>query len=244
MFRLWLKLRRLRQRATPLSKERAAIELFLREKGVFASALNPMYSFARVFTAAAAIVLILSASVSSYAYASETVLPDTPLYSVREVIEQVEVKLAVTPVQKQKVVEKLVERRKQEVKKLTELKRPVPVKLQKFLRKELKQEVKQVPTKKSEKQPVRLQRARNPMERAASITLLLVPRGPTSTTEQVSLDGRANDRKQATRETDQMRQGKEDKKTVRPRLQQNRPQTNLQRLRERIERLRDGRKAR
>ncbi|MBP9762971.1 hypothetical protein KBD34_05155 [Patescibacteria group bacterium] len=244
MFHLWLNLRRLRRRATPLSKERGAIELFLREKGVFASAQNTIYSFARVFTAATVIVLILSASVSSYAYASETVLPDTPLYSVREVIEQVEVKLAVTPVQKQKVADKLVERRKQEVKKLTELKRPVPVKLQKFLRKELKQEVKQVPTKKSEKQPVRLQRARNPMERAASTTLLLVPRGSSSTTEQVRLDGRANDRKQATREAVQKREEKEEKNATQSTLQQNRRKTNLQRLRERIERLRDGRKAR
>lgn len=245
MFRLWLSLRRLRRRATPLSKERVAMELFLKEKGAFSSVSLSVYSFARIGVVAAAIILVLSVTVSSYAYASETVLPDTPLYPVREAIEQVEVKLAVTPVQKQKVVEKMVERRKQEVEKLTELKRPVPVKLQKFLRKEIKQELKRVPIKKNERQQVRmLQRMQNPDKGTTSTTVLLVPRESASTTESVRANNRVNERKQPVRGTNQKQQEQEDQKKVTQPTARERRQTSLQRLRDRLERLRKERKER
>jgi hypothetical protein len=221
------------------------MELFLKEKGAFSSVSLSVYSFARIGVVAAAIILVLSVTVSSYAYASETVLPDTPLYPVREAIEQVEVKLAVTPVQKQKVVEKMVERRKQEVEKLTELKRPVPVKLQKFLRKEIKQELKRVPIKKNERQQVRmLQRMQNPDKGTTSTTVLLVPRESASTTESVRANNRVNERKQPVRGTNQKQQEQEDQKKVTQPTARERRQTSLQRLRDRLERLRKERKER
>lgn len=133
MFRLWLTLRRLRQHATPRSNERGAIEAYLRAQGAFGEEAKLFGSFARSVCAAVVIVLVVSVSLSSYAYASDAVLPDTPLYPVRQVLEEMQVKLAVTPVKKEKVQQKLVERRIKEVKKLKELKRPVPVKLKKYL---------------------------------------------------------------------------------------------------------------
>ncbi len=106
---------------------------YLREQGALKSRSTFSFLFPRL-SAVAAMVLILCVGVSSYAYASDAVLPNTPLYPVRAALEQVEIKLAVTPVQKEKVVQKLVERRKKEVEKLTELKRPVPVKLKQYVR--------------------------------------------------------------------------------------------------------------
>ncbi len=132
MIRLWLTLRRLRQQAAPRSDERGAMEVYLRKNGAF-SAERIGWSYGRSFAIALVVVLIVSISVSSYAYASEAVLPDTVLYPVRQALEVVETKLAVTPAQKEKVQEKIVERRVKEVKKLEELKRPVPVKLKKLV---------------------------------------------------------------------------------------------------------------
>ncbi len=110
--------------------------MYLRTAGALggSDALSPVYSFARMFTAVAVLVLVVCIGLSSYAYASDDVLPDTVLYPVRQVIEEVEVKLAVTPVQKRKVVDKLVERRKKEVKILQEKKKPVPPAIKKFLK--------------------------------------------------------------------------------------------------------------
>ena len=105
MIRLWLTLRRLRQKATPRSDERGAMEVYLRKNG----ALSPErmgWSYGRSFAIALVVVLIVSISVSSYAYASEAVLPDTVLYPVRQALEVVETKLAVTPAQKEKVQER------------------------------------------------------------------------------------------------------------------------------------------
>ncbi len=132
MLRLWFLLRRIRQHATPQSKERGVIEAYLRKNGAFETKAA-IGSFARVLCSVAVVVLIVCVSVSSYAYASESVLPDTALYRVRAAIERVEATLAVTPVQKEKVEKKLVVRRQKEVQKLKELKRPVPVKLKKYL---------------------------------------------------------------------------------------------------------------
>ncbi len=132
MVRLWLSLRRIRQRATPRSSERREIEAYLRQHDAFED-VRAVSSWVRVFSGVMAAVLVLCVGVSSYAYASEAVLPNTVLYPVREAIEQVEVALAVTPVQKEKVEKKLEVRRAKEVEKLTELKRPVPAPLKKYI---------------------------------------------------------------------------------------------------------------
>ena len=133
MIRLWFLLRRIRQRATPLPKERGALEVYLREQGLFEKK-DPVTVLVQRVAAVALVVLVASVGVSSYAYASDEVLPDTPLYPVRQTLEQVEARLATTPIQKRKVVRKMVERRQKEIQKLKELKRPVPVQMKKYLR--------------------------------------------------------------------------------------------------------------
>jgi hypothetical protein len=132
MVRLWLLLRSIRQRTALRSQEQREIEAYLRKNGAF-NDRSVSYSWMRVLSGVVACVLVLCVSVSSYAYASEAVLPDTPLYPVREAIEQVQVALAITPVQKEKVEKKLEVRRQKEVEKMTELKRPVPKQLKKYL---------------------------------------------------------------------------------------------------------------
>ncbi len=109
------------------------MEAYLRKQGVFKKQ-HLVWSFGRSFALAAVVVLVVSVSVSSYAYASDAVLPDTVLYPIRQVVEEVQVTLAVTPVQKEKVQQKIEERRVKEVQKLTELKRIVPVKLEKYVK--------------------------------------------------------------------------------------------------------------
>lgn len=137
----WLRLRRIRQRATLRSEERRDIEAYLREHGAFGSSSVFFFkSFVRTWSAIATVVLLLTVGIGSYAYASDDVLPNTPLYPVRQALEQVETKLAVTPAQKEKVQRKLVERRKHEVQKLKELKKPVPVEIEKSIRHELRRE--------------------------------------------------------------------------------------------------------
>lgn len=131
MIRLWLSLRRIRHHAAPRPDERGAIEAFLKTRGAFEQTRSTP-AWLRVGSGVVAAVLVLGVSVGSYAYASEAVLPDTPLYPVRAAIEQVEVVLAMTPAQKEKVEEKLEVRRLKEVEKLHELKRPVPAPLKKY----------------------------------------------------------------------------------------------------------------
>lgn len=137
----WLRLRRIRQRATLRSEERREMEAYLRARGVFeTSSVFFFKSFVHTWSAVGALAILLMVGVSSYAYASDDVLPNTPLYPVRQVLEQVETKLAVTPVQKDQVQRKLIERRKQEVQKLKALKKPVPVEIERQIHRELRRE--------------------------------------------------------------------------------------------------------
>lgn len=72
----------------------------------------------------------------SYAYASDAVLPDTPLYPVRQKVEAIEIRLAPTREVRAKVIEKQVARRKKEAHLLETLKKPLPAVHAKILKEE------------------------------------------------------------------------------------------------------------
>jgi ribonuclease P protein component len=73
-------------------------------------------------TAACAIVLLLSGGTSAYAYSSDEVLPDHPLYGLRETVESVEEKVAITQDSKQAVQRKLLQRRLKEIRSMRQRK--------------------------------------------------------------------------------------------------------------------------
>lgn len=125
MIRLWLLLRRLRRHATPSSTERGMVEAYLQQNGALSPGFMRM-SWIRPLAIVTTIVLVFSVSVSSYAYASDTVLPDTVLYPVREAVEHVEKRFAVTPARKERVHQKLLDRRMREEVRMRELNRPIP----------------------------------------------------------------------------------------------------------------------
>lgn len=68
---------------------------------------------------------VLMTGTGAYAYSSEEVVPDHPLYPVRQSIEQVEQTLAVTDEAKSRVELKQLARRVKEAQKLGELQRPL-----------------------------------------------------------------------------------------------------------------------
>ncbi|MCK9361604.1 DUF5667 domain-containing protein [Patescibacteria group bacterium] len=69
----------------------------------------------RIAAAACAFVLVLGGSTASYAYASESVLPDHPLYPLRETVESLEESTALNAEAKTAVQRKFVERRLKEI---------------------------------------------------------------------------------------------------------------------------------
>ena len=73
-------------------------------------------------TAVCAIVLLLSGGTSAYAYSSDEVLPDHPLYGLRETVESVEEKVAITQDSKQAVQRKLLQRRLKEIRSMRQRK--------------------------------------------------------------------------------------------------------------------------
>lgn len=80
----------------------------------FAPQRAPMMIW-RMASATLAIVLLLSGGTSAYAYSSDEVLPDHPLYGLRETVESVEEKVAITQDSKQAVQRKLLQRRLKEI---------------------------------------------------------------------------------------------------------------------------------
>lgn len=72
-------------------------------------------------------VSVLLLGTGSYAYASDSVLPDHPLYGVRQTIESAESALAITPTLKARVDVQLLRRRLQEEKVLAKRKKAITV---------------------------------------------------------------------------------------------------------------------
>jgi len=69
----------------------------------------------RMSAATTALVLSLGLGTSAYAYTSDDVTPDSPLYAVRTTLEDVEEAVARTPARKQAVQLKLIQRRLHEI---------------------------------------------------------------------------------------------------------------------------------
>jgi len=69
----------------------------------------------RLSASLAALVLSLGLGTSAYAYSSDDITPDHPLYPIRTAVETVEETVAVTPALKQAVQTKMVQRRLREV---------------------------------------------------------------------------------------------------------------------------------
>jgi hypothetical protein len=116
-----------------------SIKASIRESLVQAGYLpSRSFAFMRVRVAFASLGILITGfgGTASYAYASDTVLPDTPLYPVRQQIEAIEVRLAPTQETKAKVIEKQAARRKKEAHLLEVLKKPLPAVHAKILKEE------------------------------------------------------------------------------------------------------------
>ncbi|MCR4256761.1 MAG: DUF5667 domain-containing protein, partial [Candidatus Uhrbacteria bacterium] len=74
----------------------------------------------RMAAVACSVVLLFGVGTSSYAYASENVLPDHPLYPLRESVEAAEERLVFHPVAKAAIQQKHLERKLQEVRRMRE----------------------------------------------------------------------------------------------------------------------------
>ncbi len=69
----------------------------------------------RMAGALGALVLSLSLGTSAYAYTSDDVLPESPLYPLRQAVEVLEKKAAASPKARQTVEQKLLQRRVKEI---------------------------------------------------------------------------------------------------------------------------------
>lgn len=78
-------------------------------------AINYSFYTARLTTAFGLVLIILGIGTSTYAYASDEVTPDHPLYGIRQVVEQAEETVAITPAWKERVVKKHLERKQKEI---------------------------------------------------------------------------------------------------------------------------------
>lgn len=90
--------------------------------------------WSKVAASLACVTMALGSGTGVYAYSSEEVVPEHPLYGVREQIEQVETKLAFSEQAKTEVEIKHLKRRVLEAQKLRELHRPLQAaKIEKLL---------------------------------------------------------------------------------------------------------------
>jgi hypothetical protein len=72
----------------------------------------------RFAAAALSIVLVFGIGASAYAYSSEEVTPDHPLYGLRQAVEVAEEAIAVTPAWKERVIKKHLERKQREIQRM------------------------------------------------------------------------------------------------------------------------------
>ncbi len=129
------RLKRIGQRPVADPSVKASIRESLVQAGYLPSR-NVAFLRARVAFASLGVLITGFGGTVSYAYASDMVLPDTPLYPVRQHIEAIEVRLAPTLETKAKVLEKQVARRKKEAHLLEVMKKPLPAVHAKILKEE------------------------------------------------------------------------------------------------------------
>lgn len=86
---------------------------------------TPWLTWGRMAVSTACIITVLGSGTGAYAYTSDEVVPDHPLYGMRQTIENVEMKLATTEEAKTHVEMKQLNRRIKEAQKLRALNRPL-----------------------------------------------------------------------------------------------------------------------
>lgn len=116
------KLSRLSQRGKPSKDFVDTLQQKLIDKGAYAppmkAGVQPVMM--RFAAAALSIVILFSIGTSAYAYSSDEVTPDHPLYGLRQAVEVAEEAVAVTPAWKERVIRKHLERKQKEIEKMLE----------------------------------------------------------------------------------------------------------------------------
>lgn len=122
------KLKKLGRRGKPSKDFVDALEMKLVDKGatvipakagIQRNGWIPAFAGMTRFAAAAlSIVLVFGIGASAYAYSSEEVTPEHPLYGLRQAVEVAEETVAVTPAWKERVIKKHLERKQKEIQKM------------------------------------------------------------------------------------------------------------------------------
>ncbi len=112
---------RMAKQAEPHRDVQRAVRRSLEQAGYLPPAQGWALFHARsVAVLSSVLTLSIMGVTGTYAYVSDDVLPDTPLYVVRQTIERAELTLAVTPTAQVQVKQKLVQRRQHEAVVITE----------------------------------------------------------------------------------------------------------------------------
>lgn len=162
-FFLKYRLTRMGKRVTADSNLKASLRARLVQAG-YLPGRTSLWVRMRVATASAGMLFLGFGGMASYAYASDAVLPDTPLYPFRQSIEALEVKLAPTSEVRAKVLEKQAERRQKEAHLLEDLHKPLPALHAAILKEE-----------REERAALRAERASSTRARRESLLRLRVP---------------------------------------------------------------------
>lgn len=114
------KLKRLGRRGQPSKAFVDALQQKLIEKGAAPTRTAFQVPMLRFAAAALSVVILFSVGTSAYAYSSDEVTPDHPLYGIRQTVETVEEAIAVTPAWKERVRQKHLERKQKEIERMLE----------------------------------------------------------------------------------------------------------------------------
>lgn len=119
------KLQKIGRRAKPSKDFVIALEKKLINIHAVFSPVKTVYQpmLMRFASVALSVVFMFGMGTSVYAYSSEDVLPDHPLYGLRQAMEVAEEKAAIMPAWKQRVVKKHLERKQKEIQRML-LRRP------------------------------------------------------------------------------------------------------------------------
>lgn len=114
------KLKRLGRHGKPSKAFVDALQQKLIEKGASPKRVAFAMPVMRFAAAALSVVLLFSVGTSAYAYSSDEVTPDHPLYGVRQTVESVEEAVALTPAWKERVRQKHLIRKQKEIERMLE----------------------------------------------------------------------------------------------------------------------------
>jgi hypothetical protein len=114
------KLKRLGRRGQPSKSFVDALQQKLIEKGAAPARITYQMPMMRYAAAALSIVILFGAGTSAYAYSSDEVTPDHPLYGVRQAVESVEETVAITPAWKERIRQKHLARKQKEIERMLE----------------------------------------------------------------------------------------------------------------------------